>query len=306
MGHARFILQLPATAANLGPGFDTLGIAMTLHNTFEVTPEGAAHVLLNEGFSAPDLADPGKNLFVRAYEQTCRRHGVESVPLRVRAVNRVPMLAGIGSSATAIVGGVAAAYEVHDLTRDRMAMLRDALALESHPDNIGACLFGGFIAAIVSETGPMLSRTDITYPLLLWVILPQRVVSTEESRNRLPKLVSAADAVYSLSRASLLTAAFIKGDMSMLDEAMKDRLHEPYRMDPLMEYPVLKERLRGEEFFGWAVSGSGPAVIALCSRVSPRLRNEVEEHFAARGVDFCTYELGVDNAGLVVSDVADA
>ncbi len=299
-GHKEFSLRVPATAANLGPGFDTLGIALSLHNHFHVRVADDRHHVSNKGFSTPHLLDPGKNLFFRAYEQTCELHDLPLQALDVTAENGIPLQSGLGSSATAIIAGVAAAYLVHNMPMDKGLLLRDALRLESHPDNLGACLYGGFTIAAVTGDLPIVNKTNIEYPLICWVVHPHRAVDTAESRRRMPSQLDRDDVVYSLSRANLLVAALIKGELDTLWECMKDKLHEPWRMDPYMEYPLLKEQLRGPEFYGWAISGSGPSVISFCSRVTDRMTRLLAAHFQARKTPYTDYRLGVDNDGLVV------
>lgn len=298
-----FTLRVPATAANLGPGFDALGLALSLHNQFSVKVDVGLkqHYLVNIGHGDASLDDPEQNLFVRAYQNTCDAHDLPVLPLHVSAHNHIPLQSGLGSSASAIVAGVAAAYKVHAMPLDKALILQDALRLEPHPDNLSACLYGGFTISAVTDLLPLVSYTRLGYPLVCWVLHPHRSVDTVESRRRMPNMLSRADVVFSLSRASLLVASLIKGDLSMLGEVMKDKLHEPWRMDAAMEYPLLKEHLRGPEFYGWAISGSGPSVIALCSAVTDRMAQNVERHFAAHQTTYDEYRLQVDNDGLVVT-----
>ncbi len=296
---SRFSLRLPSTAANLGPGFDTLGIALTLYNEFHVrVAENGAHSVRVQGFGEHSLASPDNNLFFEAYIKTCKHHDWHVFPLSVTAENRIPLQGGMGSSATAVVGGTATAHLIHTGKLDRDAIMTDALLLETHPDNIGPCIYGGFAVSVLTDNGFIVDSTPINYPLCCWLIHPHKEVSTVESRLRVPNEWKRADTIYSLSRATLLVSALIKGRVQYLSECMKDRLHEPVRMDPHMEYPSLKALLTGPEFYGWAVSGSGPSVIAFCAKVTDRLRTTLDTYFKMKNVTYTAYELNVDNSGL--------
>ncbi len=300
---SEFKMILPASAANLGPGFDCLGLALGLHNTFTVRVKKGEHDIVNRGISAPDLNDAKQNLFLQSYDATCLAYDQRGPSLHVEAENNIPLEAGLGSSATAIVGGVAAAYKVLGLPLSRREMLRDAVRLENHPDNVGACLYGGFIVGVIAGDGPLVSKSELGSELTLWITLPDRRVNTKESRRRIPLEIPIGDAVFSLSHAALLTSALIHGRFELLWEAMLDRIHEPFRMDPKLEYPLLKEKLRSAAFYGWAISGSGPAVVTFCKEVTPQMEAHVKGHFQERGVAYRDLRLKVDNVGLQILPV---
>jgi homoserine kinase len=320
------VVRVPATTSNLGPGFDTLGLALGLHNELTFLPrDGGQHTVGHridiQGFGRGVLDVPAENLALTAYETTCRAHGFELRPLHVRAVNRVPLQAGMGSSATAIVAGVAAAHGLHQMRKaaprrggdspavppelDREQLLVDALRLEPHPDNLAPCLYGGFTASVVTEDRPLVSRTRIDYPLKCWVILPEGTVNTHESRSKLPSHYTREEAMFSLSRVAVLTAALVKGELEGLAECMRDRLHEPTRTDPRIDLPGLKEKLKGDGFHGLAISGSGPALSVLCRERSPRMKQIAADHLRDRRVGYTEYLLDVDNVGMCVQPAAD-
>lgn len=297
----KFVLKIPATSANLGPGLDCLALALTLYNQFEVESSNQT-VLHYQGFQESNSQNPQKNLTVQTCVNICQHHGWPCPNFNLNCTANIPMAGGLGSSATAVLAGVIIARLLNERTVDPKLILQDALKIENHPDNLCAALYGGFTTAFLNGKEAIVLPTKIEYPMCCWVLYPQnKAVKTQESRQQLPNNFSMADLVFSLSRACTLTAALCNGQLSFLFEAMKDKLHEPWRMDAKMEYPLLKSKLQSAEFYGWSISGSGPAVIIFCKSITPHLQHLVAQHFQERDTEFRSYPLSVDNQGLCLN-----
>jgi homoserine kinase len=256
------IVRAPATSANLGPGFDCLGVALDLWNELEVVPGDGVVV---EGVGADEIAADGSNLGVRAFARLADPAG-----LRFRFVNRIPLERGLGSSAAAIASGLVAAgtgSSVDDL-------LAVGLELESHGDNLAASLLGG----VTLMCGGHVERIADRLPLDPVAVIPELRVRTTLSRHALPDVVSHADATMTVGNASLLTAAIITGDRELFARALVDRLHEPYRPSRILA--ALREELPPGAR-GATLSGSGPTVMvwaddaAVCAEA---LRKRFGEH----------------------------
>ncbi|MGH3716287.1 MAG: homoserine kinase [Micromonosporaceae bacterium] len=257
-------VRVPATSANLGPGYDSLGLALDLCDelearlapsgvTVEVAGEGAADVPLNED-----------HLVVRAMHATFDALGERPGGLALRCVNRIPHARGLGSSSAAIVGGVLAARALStdgDARLDDAAVLRLAAGMEGHPDNVAPCLLGGFTIAWTDEAGAQAVRLDPAPGLRPVVFVPTQRGVTEEARGLLPDRVPHADAAANVARTALLVYA-LTSDPSRLLTATEDRLHQDYRA-PAMEPTIALVRELRAGGVPAVVSGAGPTVLAL-------------------------------------------
>jgi homoserine kinase len=253
---------VPATSANLGPGFDSFGLALELCNevTAEVVPQGL-HVHV-EGESADDVARDESHLVVRSARATFAALGVVVPGLRLRCVDRVPHTRGLGSSAAAIVAGVTVARALvtdGEQRLDRPAALRLAAELEGHPDNVAAAVLGGFTVAWCDGTGARAIRLEPDVEVT--ALVPAEPVATAATRRLLPPHVTHADAAYTAGRAGLLVAA-LTGRPDLLLAATDDRLHQPYRASIMPETADLVTRLRAAGHAA-VVSGAGPTVLVL-------------------------------------------
>ncbi len=265
-------IVVPASTSNLGAGFDTFGLALTLYNTFEVEESDAFEVEVY-GEGADKLPADVNNLFLRTYIRACQELGVEDRPIKVVQKNEIPLGRGLGSSATAIVGGIAAAIGLNNLKLSPDEMVELAMLFESHPDNIVPAVVGGFTVSAVDEKNPRkvyFEKLPFPEELKVLVLIPDYEILTEEARRVLPLMVSLADAVFNVQRAALMVAALVNRDFEKLREAAEDKLHQPYRSPLLKGFEPFKEeayRLGADAVF---ISGSG-STIAVFTR-----RNEEE------------------------------
>ena len=230
--NALITLRVPATSANLGSGFDTIGMAVSLYNIFKVTellPEGEYKVeALGEG--ARELSSPKANLVVKAYEETCERWNVKGPGFALWCHNIIPLCRGLGSSAGAVVAGVLIAKYLTGYDADDDELLRAMTMIEGHPDNVAPCFLGGMVVSCWDGKELRYVNLPPLPPEVLCVVaVPDERVKTSDARNALPKEVPFGDAVFNVGRAALLTAAWATGKWDYLKWGMDDRLHQPYR-----------------------------------------------------------------------------
>jgi homoserine kinase len=284
-------VSTPATSANLGPGFDALGLALTLYDDLTARVTGDGYVVTVRGEGAGALPADDSHLVVRAMLATFDEFGERPAGVAVECLNRIPQARGLGSSSAAIVGGVQLARGlVKDGLRliDDEAALRIAARLEGHPDNVAPCLFGGFTIAWTEGPGARsvrLSASDLVHPT---VYVPQERGLTATARAALPSAVPHADAAFNAGRAALLTHA-LTADPSLLFAATEDRLHQGYRAEAMPGTASLVAALRSVGVAA-VVSGAGPTVLAL---------TEVPADFHP-GSQWRAESLGVDVTGALV------
>ena len=269
MEQTRVTVRIPATTANLGPGFDCLGMALDLWN--EVTVEmGKAPAVVVRGQGARELPGNQENLVYRAMRSLFQRAHTEMPDLSLLCHNEIPLKRGLGSSAAAIVGGLVAANcllselsppVVGTLTREELLDL--AVDLEGHPDNVAAAMLGG-LQLIAREEGALLS-TPIAVPDDIWAVLyiPEMTIATEDARAVLPASISREDAVYNMGRVAMLVNALATGRLDDLRYATQDRLHQPYRQALFPPMKVIFTAAMSAGALGVFLSGSGSTILAL-------------------------------------------
>lgn len=271
----RVHVRVPATSANLGPGFDTLGLALNVHDELEVVATESGVTIEVTGVGAPgtDLAVPTDetNLVARALLHVFDRVGVVPPGIAITATNSIPHGRGMGSSGAAIVEGVLAAKGLLEGIVDvsDAEVLRYATELEGHPDNVAPAIFGGLTIAWVDETGPRHKQLAVHRGVSLLVAVPEATMSTSLARSLQPTEVPHADAVFNLSRSALLVAALTQSP-ELLFDATEDRLHQTYRASAMPETSALIRDLRAAGHAA-VVSGAGPSVLVLASDPAARL-----------------------------------
>jgi len=268
-------LRLPATSANLGPGFDTLALALDVYLEIDAR-EANAFSIQATGRNPEVCGALERNLLLDVYRKTLTTNGRGVKPLALEVDNGIPLGMGCGSSAAVRLAGVALAAHFGELgwTRDRI--LAEATRLEGHPDNTAACWLGGFVAG--SWDGETLHAVSIAPPPAwrAFVILPEKPLATVASRAVLPQSYSRADVVANLQRVAVLTGAFAAARGDLIADAMHDRMHQPYRSEVCPLLPRLLPLTATEGVLGVALSGAGPAVLILVT--SPECAASVKGH----------------------------
>jgi homoserine kinase len=303
-----FKVRVPASTANLGCGFDCLALALDLHLTVRATvlansaEKSSAHITGIEGSSELPTA-PENNLMLRAMRHTADREKFSLPTLRLDAQNEIPLGGGLGSSAAAVVAGVVLAYKVANKKVTQNMLLQRAAEIEGHADNAAAALFGGLVVAM--------SRDDKTFDAihLKWprkiravVVTPHRSLDTKSSRAALPNLIALKDAVHNLQRSAVFVAALASRRYELLWDAMRDRLHQPYRYSlvPGLEEILTMEKPSG--VLGIALSGAGPSVLVLATEKSKEAGDLVAGQFKKSGLASTVRILKAAQKGLQIFD----
>lgn len=256
-------VKIPATSANLGPGFDTLGMALSFYDEYvaEVISSGLEIEVLGEGSS--DIPTDATNLIYKTIEMVFAKQGVAVPPLRITCHNNIPHGRGMGSSGAAVSGGVMLAAGLLSGTREftEAELLSFATEIEGHPDNVAPALFGGLTIAWMDESGPHHKKLTVHRGVSPLVLVPPNQMSTKLARSLQPESVPHTDAVFNVSRSALLVAALTQSPELMF-AATEDRLHQNYRASAMPETSKLIEILR-EHGHPAVVSGAGPSVLVL-------------------------------------------
>ncbi len=285
-------VRVPATTANLGPGFDVLGMALGLWNEIRVEPAPHLEICI-AGEGADILPRDETNLVYQAMLRLAVHVGRALPPVRLDMVNRIPLQAGLGSSSAAIVGGLRAAALLLGASVPRETLLRLAVEMEGHPDNVAPALYGGLVAVAVDSQGPIVMQVSIPDGIQVVIVLPDVRVSTEEARRLLPTSVSHADAVFNVGRAVLTVQALSAGNFDVLARVMQDRLHEPFRRALI---PAFDEVVAAGKSAGAAavvISGSGPALAAFASEGHEDVARAMTRAFQQAGIQARSWILSV-------------
>ena len=277
-------VQVPATSANLGPGFDCLGIAWELFTTVELAPLAGGLFIEVSGEGVAEIPRDERNLVYQAARAVFRQ--VDQAPggLRIRINNSIPVARGLGASAAAVVGGIVAANVLVGRQLSVRQLLALACQIEGHPDNVTAALLGGLVVAVVADGEVKYVRVTPPPGLKAVVAVPEQRLATRTAREVLPKQVNFQDAVFNVSRAALLVAALLQGELGLLGTAMEDRLHQCFRFNlmPGVKKVVAAARLAGAR--GVALSGAGPAVVAIADANFELIARVMRDTFRQNGI----------------------
>lgn len=291
-------VRAPATSANLGPGFDSLGLALTLYDDVEVEPADSGLRIDVTGEGEETAKRGEQHLIVRTFREAYALIGGAPPPgLRIRCVNRIPHARGLGSSSAATVVGILAARALHPegarfTDADVLAL---ATRIEGHPDNVAPCLMGGLTIAWDTGAGPRTARLDVAAGVRPVAFVPEHRLATERARGLLPESVPHADAAANSGRAALLIAA-LTGRPELLLDATEDRLHQAYRAPAMPESAALVERLRSRGVPA-VISGAGPTVLAFVSD------GEGDSIASEVGIPWHIHPLNVDPHGACVQPI---
>ena len=290
-------IRVPATTANLGPGFDTLGLALALYNriSMEEMSEGLAFEITGEG--AEFIPGDESNIVYKAAAQV---YGYLKRPvpgLRIHLHNGIPIARGLGSSAAAIIGGMVAASRLAGSSLSDAELLMLATRVEGHPDNITPALLGGLTISCMNGEEVVFVKTELPGELKAVVAIPDFQLTTADARKVLPKEVSLQDAVYNVSRSSLLVAGLMSGNLDVLGTAMDDRLHQPYRACLIPGLPDVFTAGKDAGALAVVISGSGPTIIAFARDNLAAIGAAMQQAFAEHGITSRVMETGVCLAG---------
>lgn len=291
-----FSVRVPASSANLGPGFDTLAVALNLFTELEVR-SSAGGVTISGG---PELGS-GENLILTGMKMAAEAAGLPVPPCDITVSSDIPVARGLGSSASALVAGLMAGNCALGEPLSDDALLELATDFEGHGDNVSASLFGGVTLSLITENGVIYRRVPVNGEMRVVVFIPAAHGLTSEARAVIPDVVPRADAVSNLGRAALLVLALAQGDFEAFAEAMRDSLHQPYRtsMFPHVEPMIVAARNAGA--FGACLSGAGPSVLSFVDpEVVPDVVTTLESVARDVGVPGCARVLDIEYEGATI------
>lgn len=279
----KLIIKIPLSTANLACGFDTFGLALNLYNTYTFTLSNSYKLI---GFKREYTNN--NNLCLTSYKETLKMLESEDIPVSITIDQHIYNCGGLGSSANVIIASVAAALYMVKGSIDKNEVLKIASIIEGHPDNVAAEIFGGLTSAVKEEDNYKIFKYDVNNELVFNVFVPSFSLSTKAMRACLPKNVSLQDAVYNISRAANLASALKGGNLEEIEYLMKDKLHEPYRIDKIkgakevFEYASINK-------LPHAISGSGASLLIIDKK-------EIKQNFDG----FINCSLKVDNEGMKI------
>ena len=290
-------LRVPATSANLGPGFDVLGVALSMYNYFEFDTIDSGLEITG---CNPDFANED-NYAILAWRAVEKKIGAAPCGIRLNISAEVPVARGLGSSATLLAAGAEAANHHYGDPLDDIALLEIITAIEGHPDNVAPALLGGLRASMMTD-GKVFGLEYPVHPALgFCALVPNFETTTHEARGVLPKEVPFADAVFNLSRLAVMLRALETGDLADLGATMADKLHQPYRKSLIHEYDLVRQTALDLGASAFCISGSGSTLMAILPVAETEVfARKIEEKLAASPYAWRAYPLCVDTDGAKV------
>lgn len=294
-------IRVPATTANLVAGFDCIGVALSLYNQFQFTASDSATTITVEGVESGTISLEEDNLLYRSFSHLYQHIGKKVPAVNIRVKVNVPLARGLGSSATAIVGGLLAANHFASYPLSPEQLLDLAIEIEGHPDNVAPAMLGGCILSVGDRGNRHFVPIDCHETIRFVVAIPDFELSTSQARAVLPQFLSYEQAVFNIAHLGLLVKALETGKPEWLKEALKDKLHQPYRQSLIRGYERVYEAVLGAGGHGMVISGAGPTLLALCSPgcVSEVMR-AMGESWGEEGVRATVRCLEVDREGAKV------
>ncbi len=288
-------IKIPATSANLGPGFDCLGLSLNLFNEVQIQKTKISSISI-KGEGENTLFLKKNNPFVQIFKQVYKKLSGEEESFSFKFNNHIPFSRGLGSSSAVIVGAVAAAFYYAQRGEDRQGILNESLLYEKHPDNIAPATLGGFVCSLVHKQEVISIKKDIDDEIKALVLIPNQAISTKKSRSTLRKSVNLKDCVFNLSHSSLLTACFLQKRYDLLKIASLDALHQRQRMKNLPElFKVQKLALENGALMS-VLSGSGSSFLSIA------FKDDIEALSLKMKAKFTQFEVKIlefDNKGFI-------
>ena len=292
-------VRIPGTSANIGPGFDALGIALNLYNIyrFEETIDGVDI----KGFG--DDYNNNNNLVYTSMVRTFDFIGYSPKGIKIEADTQIPISRGLGSSAACILGGVLGANYLAGMPLSKEDVFKIAVEIEGHPDNIAPALFGGLVATIMEEDQVYYNHISISKGIKFVALIPDFTLSTQLSREVLPIEIPYKDGVYNTGRVVLLLSALANGRFDLLKHALKDKLHQPYRGKLIEGFDDVLSKCEDIGSLGVYLSGAGPTIMAIVEENNVKFVSEIKKYFQSIDYDWEVKELVLDLEGAIVSNV---
>jgi homoserine kinase len=300
--YTKVTVQVPASTANLGPGFDSIGLAIDLWNqaSFMLTDE--RYTVQADGENAQEVPKDETNYILESFFQLYR-HLDETPPpgVSVRCINRVPLVSGMGSSTAALLTGLLGANAMLGAPLDKFDLLDLATSIEGHPDNVAPALFGGLTIGAIKDDQKVMMHQYLIPVMPILIVLPEVALLTKDARALLPEMVPREDAIFNHSRTPFLIEALRSGNLSLLAEATRDRLHQAYRFPKI---PGAREALDVAIEAGAlaaTLSGAGPGLFVFPGQKRRDIAVAMVQAFEASGVNARAFHLASSNQGASVS-----
>ena len=288
-------VKVPATTANLGPGFDAIGLALNLWNEAEFAQTTNGKVTMTvDGEGAGKLPLDENNGIAEAAMIIYRKAGKTFTGLNIKCINRVPLGSGLGSSSAALLTGLLGANGLLGNPLNEEELLKLAIETEGHPDNVAPAMLGGLVASIVHDERVLsikLPARANRSPIHVTIVLPDFDFPTHEARAILPKQIERSAAIFNISRSIMVTEALRTGDLNLLGNAMEDRLHQPYRLPLIPGAQNALEAARDAGAAAVALSGAGPSLIAFSPRQDSKIGIAMQQAYAKAGLTSRIFEL---------------
>lgn len=290
-------IKVPATCANLGPGFDTLGLALDLYNTFYIEE-------IESGFEITGGEKRylnNKNLVYTSMVYLFKKVGYNPRGIKIHMESNIPISRGLGSSAACILGGVVGANLIAGSPLKREELLEIATEIEGHPDNIAPALFGGLVVSIMEDYRVIYNKVDIHEGIKFIALIPDFTLSTREARRVIPKTIDFKDAVFNVSRVSLLLSSLVNGEFQLLKYGTKDSLHQNYRGKLIPAYDEILKICEDTGSLGTIISGAGPTIMNIIREDDMEFQEKIEERLNSLHHKWKTKELHLDLDGIQAS-----
>ena len=287
-------VRVPATSANLGPGFDTLGLSLGLYNEFifEETCKGIELVGFEEEYDHKD------NLVYLSMMETFKEVGYSPRGIKIDAKINIPISRGLGSSASCILAGIIGANKLSGDTLSIDEIFYLATKIEGHPDNIAPALFGGLVVSLMDGNKVLYNKIEIAKGIKFVALIPDFTLSTKESREVLPSTIEFKDAINNVSRVSFLLSALVNGKFNLLKYCFKDRLHEPYRGKLIPDFSNLIEQCEEIGALGAYLSGAGPTIMCIIDQEDEDFTKTIRSYLNTLESIWSVKELTMDLEGI--------
>ncbi|APH19274.1 homoserine kinase [Clostridium botulinum] len=291
-------VRVPATSANIGPGFDCLGIAVNMYNKFFV--EEIEDGLIFEGCA--DKFKNENNLIYVAMKKCFDKIGYKPTGLRIKIESDIPVSRGLGSSAACVVGGIVSANELAGGVLNKKELLDLAVEVEGHPDNVNPAFCGGMTASISDNREVIYSKVKVSEGIKFCALIPDFTLSTEKARAVLPKSIDYKDGIFNVGRTALMISALNNGDFHLIKYACKDKLHQDYRAKLIENFYSIKKQCEKLNSLGVFLSGAGPTIMVMLREEDKDFSKNIKSFLETLKNKWEVRELKIDKLGTVVNN----
>ncbi|NFQ35354.1 homoserine kinase [Clostridium sporogenes] len=291
-------VRVPATSANIGPGFDCLGVAVNMYNKFfvEEIKEGLIFQGCEDKFKNED------NLIYVAMKKCFDKIGYKPTGLRIKIESDIPVSRGLGSSAACVVGGIVSANEVAGRVLNKKELLDLAVEVEGHPDNVNPAFCGGMTVSISDNKEIIYSKVKVSEGIKFCALIPDFTLSTEKARTVLPKSIDYKDGIFNIGRTALMVSALNNGDFHLIKHACKDKLHQDYRAKLIENFYSIKKQCEKLNSLGVFLSGAGPTIMVMIKEQENYFLKNIKVFLDTLKNKWEVRELKIDNIGTIINN----